>query len=535
MSQLRNQTLVIGLIFSGLLIADGLVSTPAWAQPKATSIFPAGGQRGQTVEATVNGSFPSWPVEFQVLGSGVSFQCEETKGKVKIQIDETAVVGPRWFRAHDATGADAWRCLLVGRLKEVREKEPNEEPTAEPLALPVIVNGKLAKSGDVDVQRFSLEAGQKLVAAIDANRWLGSPLDFVLQICDDRGFVLAQNDDNRGLDPLLVFTAPETAEYQIRVFAFPVTPNSSIQFAGSADGVYRLTLTTGGYVDFVLPLATVKDSNASYQWHGWSLSDDASVQSEQVENVTLLQHATASGFVVAPRRENPLLADSKAESPQPITAPTTISGVLQEPAEQHAFLLEAKKGDRFRLQAEAFNLGFLLDPLLSVEAAEGKVIKEMDDIGRSERDPAFSIVAPADGPLTIRIRDTHRFGGDRYAYRLLVTPETPQVELEVASQSVSLQAGKEVELTVNVNRIGGSKETLKLAVEGLPEGVSAEPVEVDAKAKSAKLKLKAAEDAKPHQGAIRVIGATDAEKVVAGYDVTPLRLTSVWLTVAKEK
>ena len=41
-----------------------------------------------------------------------------------------------------------------------------------------------------------------IVAVMDANRTLGSPMDGLLQVVSPRGFVLAQNDDSNGLDPL---------------------------------------------------------------------------------------------------------------------------------------------------------------------------------------------------------------------------------------------------------------------------------------------------------------------------------------------
>ena len=79
--------------------------------------------------------------------------------------------------------------------------------------------------------------------------------DATLQILSPVGFVLAQNDDERGVDPLLAFTAPTAGAYVVRTFAFPPTANSSINFAGGDAFVYRLTLTTEAFVDAALPMA----------------------------------------------------------------------------------------------------------------------------------------------------------------------------------------------------------------------------------------------------------------------------------------
>ena len=94
------------------------------------------------------------------------------------------------------------------------------------------VNGRLAKAGDVDGFAVSLTRGQTLVASLEAERPLGSPMDAVLQVVSPEGLVLAQNDDDVGRDPRIVFEAPSTGTYIVRLFAFPAKPDSSIRFAG---------------------------------------------------------------------------------------------------------------------------------------------------------------------------------------------------------------------------------------------------------------------------------------------------------------
>src|SRR5690606_24365660 len=150
---------------------------------------------------------------------------------------------------------------------------PNDDPaqpqTIEPGA--VTINGRLAKSGDVDGYAVSLKAGETLVASMLANEGLGSPMDAVLEVATPEGFVLAHQDDDRGLDPLLIFQAPADGTYVIRTFAFPATPTSSIRFAGGADFIYRLTITTGGFLDYPAPLAVNRESPEPVEIHGWNV------------------------------------------------------------------------------------------------------------------------------------------------------------------------------------------------------------------------------------------------------------------------
>ena len=106
----------------------------------------------------------------------------------------------------------------------------------------VVINGRLNKSGDVDTFAVEMKKNQTLVASMEANRRLGSPMDGVLQIVSGRGFVLEQNDDHCGFDPQIAFVAESDGTYFVRAFAFPAKPNSSIRFSGAANYIYRLTV-----------------------------------------------------------------------------------------------------------------------------------------------------------------------------------------------------------------------------------------------------------------------------------------------------
>src|SRR5206468_380176 len=55
------------------------------------------------------------------------------------------------------------RRFAVGRLPEVNEAEPNDEPkSAQVVTLPVIINGRLTPGTDRDHYRFELAAGQRV-------------------------------------------------------------------------------------------------------------------------------------------------------------------------------------------------------------------------------------------------------------------------------------------------------------------------------------------------------------------------------------
>src|SRR5690606_11900945 len=126
-----------------------------------------------------------------------------------------------------------WRPFVVGRRAEIVESERNNDTdSAEELTgTSLVINGRLSGRQDVDCFAINLTAGQTLVVSALANEVLGAPMDMTIQICDQHGFVLHQVDDERNLDPQLVFLVPRDGRYLIRLVVFPADPSSSISFA----------------------------------------------------------------------------------------------------------------------------------------------------------------------------------------------------------------------------------------------------------------------------------------------------------------
>ena len=134
--------------------------------------------------------------------------------------------------------------FAVDTLPECLEKEPNDSPqTAQPVTLPVIVNGRIDRPGDWDVFRFEGRAGEQIVAEVYARR-LDSPLDSVLELTDAAGKRLAFNDDHEdkadGLnthhaDSLINFTLPADGTYYLHL--------GDAQHQGGPEYAYRLRIS----------------------------------------------------------------------------------------------------------------------------------------------------------------------------------------------------------------------------------------------------------------------------------------------------
>jgi hypothetical protein len=485
------------------------------AAPTLTYLSPAGARRGTTVEVTAGGAFAHWPVRAWASGAGVSVTAGKEKGKLSVTVAPDAAPGTYWVRLHDQEGASAARPFLVGTLPEVVEQEPNDDPT-RPQVLPearVVVNGRLGERGDVDGFAVPLRKGQTLVASLEANQTLGSPMDAVLQVVSEKGFVLAESNDERGLDPQLAFAAPTDGRYVVRTFAFPGTPDASVQFAGGEQFVYRLTLTTAGFADHAFPLAISRAAPGRVELVGWNLPAAA-----KAVPVTPGDGPEAMAF-------HPEVAN---------TPPITVSGRL-DPGGVDVFTFEAKKGEQFLFQVESRSLGSPLDAVLRLTDAAGKELARVDDTG-NRRDPELSFKAPRDGAYRVEVSDLHSEGGPRYAYRLRALRPGPDYDLTLKDDRFALTPGKPLELPVTVGRRQGFAEPVEVSAEGLPPGVTAAPVRSTAGGASAAavvLRLTAVGGAT--SGPFRVVGrVAGKEGLTRQARPAPAAAGAVpaWLTVA---
>ncbi|MCI0702049.1 MAG: pre-peptidase, partial [Planctomycetia bacterium] len=339
-------------------------SSASAAPPTLTYLHPAGAQSGTTVEVTAAGTLDA-STKVWASGTGVSVEVSKEKGKLKVTVPKNTIPGTYWLRAHNAEGASTLRPFIVGTLPEVTEKEPNDE-FKKPHALEgssVTVNGKLEKVGDVDCFAVNLKKGQTLVAALEANHTLRSPMDGMLQILSD-GFVLEENNDFHSLDPQLAFTAKRDGTYIARVYAFPATPDSAIRFFGSEACVYRLTLTTGAFADFPVPLALSQQGPWRVEVEGWNLTP----QSHKLSFAFDDRFGKAFGGDLA----NSLRVRSESHPTyglkitEPLKPPFSATGRIEKAKGEALFTLDAKKGQALTLQVESRSLGLAVNPVIRV-------------------------------------------------------------------------------------------------------------------------------------------------------------------------
>lgn len=147
-------------------------------QAFAELVFPLGGQLGRSTEFTLSGGSLTEPM----------------KQSLDLRADETH----RVFRPNFETelGRVVSPILIAtGRFPEVIESSDNDDVAhAEPVTMPVTINGRIERAGDRDYFKFTVAKDQKFTVRVSALA-LGSPMDPVLSIIGPDGKVQATVDD----------------------------------------------------------------------------------------------------------------------------------------------------------------------------------------------------------------------------------------------------------------------------------------------------------------------------------------------------
>lgn len=475
--------------------AFGATGLPA-APPSLDALLPAGGQAGTGTVVDITGKAEPWPCRAWCSNPGVTLEADpENAGRFTATIAPEAATGPCLVRLFNDEGASSPVIFMVGSDREVVEDEAADHGSLEAASpvggpLPLVVNGRLAKSQETDFYAVDLARGQTLHARLDAYR-LRSPIDPLLALYDARGARLAfGNDDATGLDPSLRFTAPEDGTYSIAVMAFAHPPNANVHFHGDAKAVYRLHLGTSPSI--------------------------------------------------ASAVERPPLDETV---PEMLAPPVSVTRALPADGTSARFPVKAAKGVPLRIAVEGRAIGSPIDGILVIEDPEGKALATVDDTDGSP-DPSTVWTPPTDGQFAIVVGDRFHRGGDEFRFRLTVENPEPVVTASVAASEFILDAGGTAEIKLTVQRLHGHAAPLAVQVDGLPEGVSMEAPEVPENGGEITVKLAAASEAPPASTPMTVVLADESGATAAAAfrfpkddDRGPFvveEFADLWLTVARK-
>ena len=527
-------------LLTAILICLCAVSTAISVEPpQIDRLYPAGGQQGTSVNIELGGKPDNATLQSWCSHDQLQISIADDRKSATVVIPADAEPGVHWLRFFNSAGVSNPRAFIVGHTTEIVEKESNNLPAqANEITDPAVtINGVLSETGDVDIYRVQVPTGRTLVASMEANRQLGSPMDAVLQILNEQGTVVAHNDDDHAMDPQIAYEVPTEGTYFVRTFAFPSAPNSTIKLAGAPTYVYRLTITHGPFIDHVFPAVVDHRSDSAVTICGWNLADP-----QQTVGITAFhdQQTYFGRDFALPHTVHGVTHSSQVESEvsRALAVNSSISGRVARVGEKDEYTLPASKGQKLTVSVKAREIYSLLDPVLIIRSADGKVLSETDDFSGANPDVEATITVPGDGPLSVTVEDRYQSGGYRYFYVLACHETQPTVTATVGADQYVADKDEAIDVPVTITRKNGFAERLTISLERLPDGITAEPVVSEKDGDTSKLvtlKLHRGKDAAAFSGAIQVLCRSEnnghrqfATAAIANSQATT---SEIWLTV----
>jgi hypothetical protein len=483
------------------ILCSGL-ATLAIEKPTLEQIFPAGAKRGSTNEVTLLGKFEPWPPKLWSSNAGLQFEFSTNKGKAHLIVSPEASPGPCLIRAFNEEGPSDLRIFVVGDAPETQETEPNNHyGRAQSLTnLPITVNGRLEKNGDVDSFAIPLKTGQWLDASLDCYTLLAK-LDAVLRLVTTNGYQLGWNHDFASFDPRLIWQAPYDLTAVLQVFGFAYPADSDIRLSGGAADVYRLHIAVSS--------------------------------------------APPADLVELPNEKEP---NDKTNSAPAVALSSEIAGTICPPGDVDRFQVSLKKNEEIEARVLAATLGSPLDAWLAIENVEGKELVRNDDADNS-RDPRLEWKAPEDGTYLLAIGSITHQGTTECRYHLRVQSLAPDYRVTSTADALKLTAGTTNTLKLNFKRLRGFTNQLSATVKGLPDSAHADSIELPSSNGDISIPVVASTNAASFNGPFRVIisdktthqertapfelvSRTENNGVPGGYSKLLVESTGeIWLTI----
>jgi hypothetical protein len=478
-------------IFIGLL---GL-GFPALAQagPSLITVFPLGGQRGQTLEVDargtgLTGTYAVWlgpgtrldnhlpnaqgNVKRTTGPAGIRAQVEtiagDSRATVRLSVSPDARSGFHTLGLITPQGLTGTIPFWVGAEAVIQESARihNTPETAQAVKLPVAINGHISESGQLAHYAFTISRPQTM--AFELISFHGAGFDPQLGLYEANGSYLDPRRFKR-----LVF------HEEVTQGSMPASRRMTFHFTKigryfvSIGGVFAQAGKDSSYLLRIAPAGELSGEVAALSW-----------ARRRIEEIS-------SRAAVPPAVKVALVKEVEPnDDPRQATAfevPSVLVGTIGRPGDVDYFRFRAKAGQKLAFEIHTPRAGKPhFNPRLEVLTAKGAVTLtnwQVQDgkIGTQDAKviKVFSEMVgefKEQGEYVLRVRDiSSAHGSADHRYCVLVRPQIPHLgDIRVQpSASVNLRPGARHRLTLTSPAKEGYSGTVALSVEGLPQGVKA--------------------------------------------------------------
>ena len=506
-------------------------------EPTLLSVHPLGARAGSTLQVDVQGYLLEgvravWFEQGQLQGRVRDVRAVPAEGnsdsepagedkpvllgvRVKLEIPSDAPVGVHRFRLVSTRGVSNALVFQVNSDAVLEETgQPHQTPsTAQLVAIPAVVNGRVASDGEEDFYAFEITEARELRFEV-FSKTPGKPPDDVgldpeLTLYEptgswfdkERTTRLAYNDDPSSYHvsrlPQLTYRFLKKGRYLVGVGAF--------LGGGSPHFSYQLRIS-----DSSAPTFAQLDRNGRNRVPApWN--ERAFRRPIGSGRLGLLRSRSAGSNGTG--RDGPLTngaASSHAETAQPvpngrgnpasiilvkeqetaerdgdtlsISVPGLVEGTIDRPGDVDRYAFKAERGQQVAFEVETPQVGPpQFNPRFGILDEEGRELfsNVYKRLGRQLTfylktvEPKTLYTFERSGEYSLVVSDlTRRFGNDGFRYRLLMRPQIPHVgKVGTDTDRLNLVAGQAGKITVTTDQEEGFSGDIALVLEGLPEGV----------------------------------------------------------------
>lgn len=454
--------------------------------------------------------------------------------------------------------------VLPADSKEIVESgDLSKRASALPLPIETGVRGT------IDGQKydwFKIEAkkGERLLIEVWAER-LDSRLDGRVIVTDSAGRELTNNNDYFGRDPLADFTAPADGEYFVGLSDVLYRGGGASYFyrllvsrRPHIDFVWPPAIKQGSIAKHTLfgrnlpggsPGSGVTLDGKPLETLEVEIAAPAELTSPMTFTNLTTRQSLLPGFEFSHAGSNsvrvgfataPVVLENDGPHPQSVTVPAEIAGRFDEPGDSDVFRFQAKKGQTYWIESISERLAASTDPVIllrkiSRDAKNEEVVTQIaenddppsffsvnnqDATHADTNDAALGFTADADGEYEVKLINNLASGGIGHRYRLAIREAAHDFQLITATeQEVTATNGRAGYPAAPLVRRGGSLAYRVLAprrdgfdgdivvtAEGLPPGVSCDPLVLSGASDTGFLSVIAKGDAAEWSGPIRIVG-----------------------------
>ena len=510
--------------------------------PRLISLFPQGSHQGSFFDTTVRGEglegvHTVWfdcnhltgqvqkVSQFFIQKSRFSRRWEDPGQEIliRIEISPQAAIGVHELRLIADWGISSPLSLVVSSEVNTFEKDDfhGTASTAQPIAVPVNLNGKIANHGEVDFYEFFTSKDEELQFEVlttggvlpgspinlqspeiilykPTGSWFDSQKVTRMEVLDESTF-LPLPVEGKVLRPRLKHHFTQSGRYLVSV--------GNITNKGGAGHAYQLRISksVSGNHSKMREWTDLKQAHIPdfFRWEERSFARKITTDrhnqlwartgqlSKVFSNGKLVLKNTDQVSIGQKSEKLQWIMDEEPKSSQqqaiPLSLPTVIEGSINQPGDvdYFTFPVETEQGLAFEIETTK-----QMEPGLSLllEVLDSKGQRVCSNIYRIvENNSAFwnkflrsktIFTFQKKGTYFLRLQDlTSRLGGEEFSYRVLVRSQVPHIgKITLGTlDHVNLVPGEAKKITVTIEKEEEFDHPVVLGFENLPSGVSALP------------------------------------------------------------